>query len=107
MTKQEEIKRFNELASEPDTYLSLLLDGFEDRFTEMVKNDEVYSISSMISIRDKEISKLTEELKGVKVANAETKKSIQKYLQLILNAGYNLIAIRGFVSEINKLLEEL
>jgi len=107
MTKQEEIKRFSKLANEPDSYLALLLGGFEEQFAEMVKNDEVYSISDMINIRDKEISNLTEELKRVRVANAELKKNIQKYLQLILNAEYNIIAIRYFVNDINKLLEEL
>jgi len=107
MTKTEEIKRYVKLASEPDSYLALLLGGFEDKFQECVKNDEVYSIQDMLELRDKEISKLTTKLEEVKVANAEIKKNIKRYLELIGNAGYNLIAIRGFVAEINKLLEEL
>ena len=107
MTKQEEIKRFTKLASEPNSYLALLLGGFEEQFQECVRNDEVYSVKNMLEVRNKEISNLTEELKRVRVANAEIKKNIKRYLELIGNAGYNLIAIRGFVAEINKLLEEL
>jgi len=107
MTKQEEIKRFKDLSSEPDSYLALLLGGFEDQFQECVRNDEVYSISDMINIRDKEVSKLTTKLEEVKVANAEIKKNIKRYLELIDLAGYNRVAIKGFLLEINKLLEEL
>jgi methionine aminopeptidase len=107
MTKQEEVKRFKDLSSEPDSYLSLLLNGFEDKFQEYVRNDEVYSIQDMLELRDKEISKLEEELKRVRLVNTEIKKNIKKYLELIGNAGYNLVAIKGFVTEINKLLEEL
>jgi hypothetical protein len=107
MTKQEEIKRFTKLASEPDSYLALLLSGFENKFQECVRNDEVYSIQDMLELRDKEISKLTTKLEEIRVANAEIKKNIKHYLELIGNAGYNLVAIKGFVSDINKLLEEL
>jgi len=107
MTKTEEIKRYVKLANEPDSYLALLLGGFEDQFQECVRNDEVYSIQDMLGVRDKEISNLASELEEVKVANAEIKKSIKKYLQLILNAEYNIVAIKCFVSDINKLLEEL
>jgi hypothetical protein len=107
MTKQKEIARFNQLASETDSYLALLLSGFEDRFNAMVRDDEVYSIKDMIDFRNKRISNLENELKGERLANAEIKESIKKYLQLILNAEHNTIAIKCFVSDINKLLDEL
>ena len=107
MTKQEEIKRFKDLSSEPDSYLSLLLNGFEDQFAEMVKNDEVYSISSMLEVRDKEIVIWADALERKRLTIAFVKENVEHYLELIKRAGANQVAIDCFIAEIKKLIEDL
>ena len=107
MVKRDEINRYIELASEPDSYLALLLSGFEGRFEDMVMNDEVYSITDMLEERDRKIVELEDEIEKLKKGNERLRDGIKRYLDLILNAGCNKIAVRGFVEDISKLLDEL
>jgi hypothetical protein len=107
MSKEQEISRFRELAQE-DTYLGLLLRGFEDKFEELVTFDYGFSIMDMLAFRDREIDILRQALQGKDKELQELKNFILSYLYRIDNAleDKNFRAIQLFVSTIrDKLIE--
>jgi hypothetical protein len=107
MSKEQEISRFRELAQE-DTYLGLLLRGFEDKFEELVTFDYGFSIMDMLAFRDREIDILRQALQCKDKELQELKNFILSYLYRIDNAleDKNFRAIQLFVSTIrDKLIE--
>ena len=107
MSKEQEISRFRELAQE-DTYLGLLLRGFEDKFEELVTFDYGFSIMDMLAFRDREIDILRQALQGKDKELQELKNFILSYLYRIDNAleDKNFRAIQLFVSTIRDKLVE-